>query len=258
MYVVANILANSINATLISLPFAKQRNVSVQYFPSIMPYIQTYESSGLNLDYLWRKYQQPNRDYYEDLFLLRRHPNGFNFAYCEIPRNKLQSPWNLDALSEAFDVYVWGILVISIIALSITIYFKTVGLLDSKLFSPGKFLSGIFTSFISSLSALVTPGVSLLFVQNVKINNVVFILWMFVCIIIVNYYTGSVTSLMIVPPSEDAMTFVSQAVKRNYTLVFDDANIMRILNGTVRNMTEGRINKDHIMDMDEMDLRAIK
>jgi len=249
---VANILAQKINSTLLSAATAVKQNISIQNYPSILPSVQVYESSGVNLDNTWSKYRQPSRVYFEDLFLMRLSSIGFNFGYCEIPRLKFENPWNLTALLNAFDIYIWITLVTSIVALSITIYFKVL------IFSKGEKISEIFKYFISLISALIGTGVTPLLVQNVKIKSSLFVLWMFVCIIIINYYTGSITSLMIVPPEEDAMTIISQAIQRNYTLLFDDPYFFRILNASIQNMTMGHSNEDHILDNDDLDIKSVK
>lgn len=135
----------------------------------------------------------------------------FNFFYCDIPKRLKISPWSFYMFAVPFDSYICDCLLITFITLLALLYLEGI--------SPR-------LSFLSALFAFGT--------QPLSNCSGLFMLWMFVSIILVTFYSGDMTSTVISPPPEDVIKTLSELCAQNYTLHLSGySNHAEILNRTV-------------------------
>jgi len=130
-----------------------------------------------------------------------------NFGFCENPELRQDKPWNLKILFAAFDIRIWIALILLMFCLSFLAVFI------HKL-SPS-------TAILSVLSGLISTVPDITGAKRLK-TWWLFILWMMVCVVLVNYYCGLTTSMFISPPLEDVIIKVSQLLEAGYHLIFED------------------------------------
>lgn len=139
-----------------------------------------------------------------------KYPLAMNFIYCS-DHTGFERVSILVTLFEKVDSPVWICLGISLAAVTIinaeptqtTIHFW-----DSRI------------PLMATLSVLMTSGPS----GKLRRTSVVFVLWMFACLIFVTYYSGSLTSSVISPPREVRLRRMDQLLDRNFSFVFEQQN----------------------------------
>ncbi|CAL8127415.1 unnamed protein product [Orchesella dallaii] len=232
MFISTKVVADALNATLLARWYAQiKMSLDLGQYPLLNPAVQLYESSNNTVEVFWKKYRFSHPG--ETAYLLRVQSIGFNFAYCDIPSVQNEKFWNISILINAFDAYIWMAMILSMVIISAIIHF-----LNDNTFPQAQRIFSFLAILFSVLSALISVGPSFVSVWFIKKSGL-FVLWMLICIVVVNYYSGSITSLLISPPTEDAMTKISDTIDRNYSLIFGDPVHLSIVNATVRNYLEG-------------------
>ncbi|CAL8087587.1 unnamed protein product [Orchesella dallaii] len=225
MFVGCKIIADTVNATLLAKPDAEKAGLNLEQYPLINPAVQHYDAAGMSVEMFWKKHKFSERTF-ESAHLVRLIFLGYNFAYCDFPSIKLERPWNLKILVNAFDSYIWFNLLLSITLITVLLH-KSAKCWDRQ----GEIsFSLILQSITLALSSI---GPSFGGKSPILKKSGLFVLWMLVCIVIANYYSGAITSLLIIPPEEDTMKTFSDLVKRSYSPIFDDFYYIQIVNDTV-------------------------
>lgn len=228
------LLADSINATLITKMFLQNSKMNGTQFPVIYPFRQLFQVYSDHRSHsIWHEYWENERE-----GLLCLHYYYFNvpylFGYCDIPKLSQVKPWNLEILSYGFTKSIWISLAIVAILLGVTLHFSHRTATALKVFVT------IFSSLISP-----TPTVT----QEMERSRL-FILWLFMCTVLINCYTGLNASYMIKPPEEEIIPTISEAKRINYSLVF--TNKFNFL--TLRSFEH--FLESHLKDISE-DVRAV-
>lgn len=228
--IAAATIARNLNLTLLSRLSAPQK--IQQQSPSVYFFVYVFDSQGRTAKSLWDRYRHhSNNDstsikrqiIHEMPEFIQIKPSDFNFVYCDVPRQKLDSPFTLTAFTEPFHFTVWLYLLASIIATAI--------LVNSELIS-----ARVQFHLTPVLSALITPGLvwSCSKIRRKLNYSGLFLLWTVCCLILVNFYSGAVTSFLITPPEGDPMTKIKHLLERNYALIFDGLVRFGLLKGTVQ------------------------
>ncbi|CAL8087593.1 unnamed protein product [Orchesella dallaii] len=239
IFMPSKIIADALNSTLLAMPNADKTNIHWKQYPLINPSVRF--SAGLSAQAFYREHQN-SRIGSESVQLLRLESLGFNFGYCDTPTLKHDKPWNIAVLITAFNIPVWVVVILSI--LSVTCFIRV----SIDLFKERSFQQKSSILF-SVMSALISFAPS--FTRDLRRGHksFVFVLWMLSCIVLVNSYLGSITSLLISPPEEESMTEIYQLVQRNYSLVFDDPTKVGVLNATLRSYNLEENGLDILDDM---------
>lgn len=135
-----------------------------------------------------------------------------NFIYCDIPTKMKISPWTLTLFTDPFDNSTWILLSASSLAT----------LLYLKKDAPDSEIVQIVLSLVASALLFCTQGHF--------VRTSVFLLWMGASLILVNFYTASITSTLISPPQDDLMTKISHLVDRNCTMLDANFHNTKIIN----------------------------
>lgn len=211
LYVIGEIMASTVNATLITKDHPEYK---MDKHPMILPILEVFDIGERTVEHYWSIFwsnrtttgaQMPE--------FLRISTVSFNLAYCAIPKEERESIWNFSIFTKSFDIQTWLCLVISLILISI--------LVNSSSSSP---------IFFSSLSALLSPGIS---AQRSRWKySQLFVLRMMSSLVVVNFYSGEMTSKVISPPPEEKLAGVEDLESHNYSLIFLQTLSMNIVNAT--------------------------
>lgn len=126
--------------------------------------------------------------------------SAFNFAYCCVRKKQQENVSPLEIFKSTADCSVWLSLLFSWILTGILM----------KVGTGRDYMSVILTT----LSAILCPGLS-----GEGSRSKLFILWTFVCLLFVNYYSGSLTSVVISPAPDIRMTKVSELSENDYSII---------------------------------------
>ncbi|CAL8087572.1 unnamed protein product [Orchesella dallaii] len=225
MIVGCKIIADTLNVTLVAKPDAEIVGLNLDLFPIINPAVQLYDAKGISVEMFWKNHRF-SEDGVESAQLTQLTFLGYNFGYCTLPSVKLEKSWNLKILLNAFDFYIWLNLLISITLIATVLHVGAGFRMEWKRL---RFL----LIFHSVTIALISIGPSIGGCSQFLRKSGLFVMWMFMCIVFVNYYSGSITSQLISPPEEDKMTTLSHVVKRNYSPIFNDYYHIQIVKDTV-------------------------
>lgn len=197
-----NVIAKAVNASLIMHEKNYDYNVTYPH-PTIIPDLRAFEIHQKTVTNIWNIYYSRSKNK-GDLPLLFPFPLDSildsNFAYCDTSRGKSDSVWTFSIFSDPFSQWIWiwlgtCLMVISIIA------FSSINKLSFQ--------------FITTIAPLFGQ-----FETSSKRHSGLFLLWMFACTILINEYSGEITSNMIKPVPDDMAQTAEQLADRNFTLVF--------------------------------------
>lgn len=219
--IVSNLIASSINATLVGEGHPLWNRSDL--FPTIMVGLSLFHGSGRNARNVWRRYFYNSQSPFpgKNPVLRRGNSMDVNFIYCATPKIQTNDIWKFSIFFNPFDAWVWILLAVAIILVSILAYSS----LSRKIFFP---------VFLSTLSVLL-GGISDLPVKRWGTSGL-FCLWMLVCSILVTFYTGEMTSQVIIPSPEETIKKFEELEKQNYTLLYGDLFKFGIVNATSRNL----------------------
>lgn len=197
--IIANLAADSINATLIT-------NTHPQFKKGLFPMFKPIETDELAYKD-WKLYYHPTRNSISSLILpvhvsspLQRTAN---FMYCALKKFERDPYWDFSYLMETFDAFVWILITLATLLVSLLAY---------RTFSKNVSTSSFQQNLFESLSVLLTPSLSK------RDYSKLFIVWMFSCTVITTYYTGDMTALVITPPAEVTIANLKDVHQNRYTL----------------------------------------
>lgn len=188
--VVANIIAESANATLITKLEAKEK-WGFESYPEIRV---TYTA-------IWARIQDHKNDSHhfidkvpQGVRIAQILASGWNFLYADLTKQEKISVWDFRLFTDPLDVWTWLLLQ--------TAYLFVVP------------LSGHFSGVIMpALAATLSFGTT-----GPPTKSKIFLLWMLTCMLFGNLYSGELTSKIMIPPKDEVMTEFRQLVERNYTM----------------------------------------
>lgn len=184
---VLNILAKAANATMTYGDKLVDKHPQIKLLPSSI-------WSPL-VDYQNKSYNMSGDKFPQNVLIIKVEPNNCAFIYCDFIRQEDISEWDFTLLLIPFDKRTWLLLII--------VFLVVVPL-------SGKF-SSVIMPILSATFSIGTTGLA----EKSKI----FILWMAMCMILGNMYSGEVTSKIMVPPKDAVLTEFWQLEDRNYTAI---------------------------------------
>lgn len=199
-YILGNIIASHFNATLITFGHSQAKYYSQQNFTSPYPIIIPY-MTALSAEIVWKKTYNSNKTS-ERPTIFKRHRLDNNFAYCSVPEQKYTSATDFTIFTDPFDVWTWLILLFHLVTVSILVSIS----IRQK----------FFTTFMSALAVLLDNEMTQV------VNSKLYVLWLFITLLIFDFYSGAVTSEITAPPEEVWLTRIHQLEEHNYTLIFPD------------------------------------
>lgn len=228
-YVLANILAQITNTTLIT----NDHHLADKYscnnsspHSRILPIVKSF-GGMLQAGNIWNcsrlhnssKTNLISRPPELPLFI-RNGPRAFNFAYCLDLQKTLISSWNFTIFTDPFDVWTWVVLISLLFLVSWLVSFSS-----QREFVP---------TFMSALAALLDN--EMVHVQNSKL----YVLWLFTTLLIFDFYSGAITSQLIVPPEETLLSRFADLERNNFTIIFNHKGLQKSVQATVHQLTSGK------------------
>lgn len=239
-HVIADLVAQGANATLIALGHPCFQNGGKEginwlntTIPRIFPHVRTHEKMENTPVYIWNTYFNSKQTYHNSIQWSAPKLPGFavrdkmpySYFYCTVPKINYDSSWNFSIFSVPFDYLTWLGVLISLVSIS---------LLAHSSFRCERFSF----PFLSSFGVLSTGGVS---TNVVKYRSKLFVMWMLAALVLVNHYTGKMTSSVIKPPEEEILKTFQDLKNNNFSIITHKPNnfntfpnIVRILSKMVR------------------------
>lgn len=230
----AYLVAQGINATLVSINSLLQTfnsqdiKESIQEFPTIQ--YQVFKRMSKTF------MEQRKRNYSTQIPILLTEQISCNFAYSGKTIEAHQDMFSfILKLLRLADTASWICIVVSASGVMVLI-----GQCARKRSS----IQG--SIIIASFSVLITCGMS----GVTRLKSLIFVTWMFGCIVLTTYYSGVLTSLVISPPSEVTITTFAELIKKNYMLAYGRQSLLDFMRETVLSSLEVRNNSfgDRIAD----------
>lgn len=205
-------LCQNINASIILRPMYKEdekhnyRNLSRNKLAKI------FNSPTIHPRMFARTLTNHDRfSYIESNKYVRVDSVDFNFVYCDEPRRENSKWWDLSIMVQAFEMKVWLMVLASLLICSIIISVSRV-----QISYPAHIFSASLALFVGLLGGNMNFAI-----LDLK-HSVLFTLWMTMSLILNNYYTGTMTSLLVKPLEEKVMSSLFDLDKHNYTVIFTD------------------------------------
>lgn len=132
------------------------------------------------------------------VYLILIDIEDINFVYCDVSKKEKNSAWEFRILLDPFDTPTWGLLTTSflfVIPLS------------------GKVTKIIMPMIAATLSVGIKAPIW---------KPKIFLVWVAASMFLSNFYSGEITSKVMVPPKDEVMTHFRHLEEHNYTLIFPD------------------------------------
>lgn len=201
-YILGNILARYFNSTLIATDNPNLAHEINSAFPRMMGIVHVF-SAGFNPRKIWKQF------YVNKAFKMQEHETTefvvrdsieLNFAYCSVPKDKWNSPWDFFIFTDPFDMPTWFVLSVLLVLVTLIVSYSTG--------------HGILKTFMSTLAALLDNEVTHI------VNSKLYVLWLFMTLLIFDFYSGEITSKVTAPPEPEDMTMLSELQDHNYSIIF--------------------------------------
>lgn len=216
--ILSYILATACNLS-VTLP-TPRNSIPARIHPSILPQVRTDDVKGRKPIDLWTSYYKTTHHVDTELpIFVPVIPVGMNFAYCDEPQHKSDSLWQVTTFTKTFDIYTWICLFLAILLFSIVTSKKT------------------STLYILSILMSCAPSAG---VCQYKKDSYALILWLLCAPVIVHFYVGSSTSLLISPPEDVQVSSIGELSKKAYTIVFGRMNTLLGMNKTYNSYSTSR------------------
>lgn len=164
------------------------------------------------------------------LRLIQENDIRFNFVYCAQPTLAQYANW-FKMLTSTADIFVWSCVIGAIILVGYTVPL----ILNTE---QGHLHRRLGQIILAALAALLTSGSGAQprFAQH----SVLFTLWMYICMIFVIYYGGSLTSEIVSPTPEHRITTMDELFENDYRLAYQNGTYRRrMLSYLVSRMLKG-------------------
>lgn len=213
-FIIGNIVASHFNTTLITNDHPRAKNNSIfksqrmHSYPQILPHVQVhggvYQVSQIwNAFCPWKNTSISNVSQCPSL--IKAESIEYNFAYCAPYATKYDSTWHFRILSDPFDVWIWLVLFALLIIVS--------------------WLVSISTNRGFGLTLLSTFAVLLDNEMTRTVSSKLYVLWLFVTLLICDFYTGHITSQVIAPLEQVTLKKFTELINHQYSIIFS-ANVI--------------------------------
>lgn len=227
-YILGKIIAERFNLTLITNDHPIVKNITSQghkcgnmvmtRFPQIIFPVHVFGGVETS-EQILNCFQEPRANspnVQEKPVFVRKQDILYNFAYCSVPKKEHESTWNFKIFTDLFDV---GVLV----SLSILLALVSLGVSISTRRS-------FSTTFLYAFVVLLDNEIRHL--KNAKL----YILWLFNTFLIVDFYSGAISSQVIAPPKDTQPTKFSQLQENNFSIIFPHKAIHNAFSSSARTM----------------------
>lgn len=229
-YIFAQIIAERFNLSLITnghsaaLKLTNQKyscgKLNVTRFPQFIYPVQTFGGLVPSL-HLWNCFRNPPHELGKTkklpVFVQKETPL-FNSLTVPNPKKKYESNWNFKIFTDPFDLWTWLVLTVTLVLLSTVVSIST--------------SHGFFITFLSSVAALLDNEI------RQFTDSKLYVIWLFTTLLIVDFYSGEITSQVIAPPEESYLTRFSDLQKNNYSIIFPHKGTLNAFNTSVRIMSK--------------------
>ncbi|CAL8111498.1 unnamed protein product [Orchesella dallaii] len=157
--------------------------------------------------------------YYERPFYYRVPALDLNFVYCDIPQTENFDPWDFSSMLEPFQSFVWFSIIIAILGVTFVL------LLQLNIYSFIYLDTNQNITVCSIAFSLISSIISTPVYFGLRFwlrRSFLFVSWLFACLILSNFYTGIVTSLLIQPMPIKSLEDLKDLIVNNYSLVFSE------------------------------------
>lgn len=151
---------------------------------------------------------------------------SYNFMYCSVPKRKQRSAWDFSIFTLPFDLAIWCLLLISL------------SFVATLAFSGGTLQFKLLSTVAPLLNNMGEVG-------NHTSN--LFILWVFTCLVLVNVYTGELTSQAIIPSPDESFANLQQLQENNYTLLHESQEVEEMTRAQGEILAKARIPEGQIL-----------
>lgn len=197
--ILANIVASYFNVTLITNGYSNGNED--QEYPVMLPVVQVvggmYEINQTMENFAYTNNISKVVEYPS---LNRSEQIDYNFGYCALPTKMWNSNWDFRIFCDPFSISTWLILLLTLILVTIFISFLW----------RHKFFSVLF----SAIACILANNMPL----NLKSKT--FVLWLLTSVLMLQLYSGSITSHVIARPGELQLTKIKHLSQENYSIVF--------------------------------------
>lgn len=260
LIIIGDLVAKGSNATLVfrKFEFLNDTDFKLSY-PTILPFLGTLLGKERTPLFLRGNYQSQLSNNFKVAMPLFAQIDSFQFniVYCDVPKTeKLTALQALSIFINPFDNYTWFGVFISFFLVSVTIYLS--GLLNNQ----KDFSTAMLIAFASLLSPIM-GNTSLN--DKLKSSSVIFIIWLFCCVVLINSYAGLMSSVIIIPISDDVIRNLDELLTMGYRLVYplpnwvaSDTNLAKKSNITAlaKLLEKPIMEKDYIKELIIHDKRA--
>lgn len=245
-YVLADLVAQATNSTLIAKGHPNfqvggegGRNWFVAKYPRIIPDCRIFDSRTKSLEFIWNKFF--NRSRPEMPTFVVKPKADSSFSYCALPKIKWDSTGDFSIFTDPFDSTSWLVLVLALILVSLLVH------------SSVKY--GFSPAFFRTLSVMISAGTG----SGARLIRYpkLFVLWMLTALVLVTFYTGTMTGQVIQPPSEEVLERLEDLEKNNFTLIFEKEFIFEVLKRTVMRMKGRGYFPENIRVLDRLLVKTV-
>lgn len=240
-------IASGLNATILSV-------ANFTLCPEVSGELTKYPTfvGPIVGNFLYKVYTDQQEENLPKLRIGLKYPMLLNFAYCDQLSKLTSSDGNFSLVGTLFGVAelsFWIYLCASLILVSIIAKFDAI--IDQGIVRLRK---GKETYFMMTLSALLSNNIS----SKKKKKSILLVVWIYICLIFVTYYSGEITSIVISPQQKEGMTRVEQLLHSNYSFIFDNINFpIELTRETVEfaqtgNLTNSKSTSDQLLSFQVM------
>lgn len=217
-------LADHLNSTLITDNYYQQVNPPTELnLTQIYPAVWTFPGAPYSISGVLEKHSFLGGNS-SDISIIADPAIDMNFVYCDIPKLKKEKPWNIGTLIFSFQNSVWFVFLLSALVLNIFLHIK--------------FYNQANNSDIAfSILGLVLPGA--LKLSNKFIYTPLFYLWSLCCLVVCNHYTAIITSSLISPSEEEALSYLPELFENGFELMFESLVGLTLINASVQHVVAG-------------------
>ncbi len=235
-YLVATILATKLNVSNVITKNWYSKDTYRKFFSDINQYQKTDEvtifvpastfGKQVHSTYSqWKRFQSfAHKPIYVNVQNLE-----WNFVYCDLPRWKKDPLWNLSVLTSVFDLATWVGIAITILTTAVTL-------------GPKQF----HTNLMLLISSMLSGGLS----GTIKSQKALIVIWLLLIRILVDIYSGGVSSRLISPPEELSLKSFGDLDRNNYSAAVSDdraaSSAIQFINSLASNKTGTWVNNGFV------------
>lgn len=137
----------------------------------------------------------------------------FNFVYCDLDHDIQTLNFNL--LLQPFDVWIWTWLIVGAFLVTFGLWLPAF---------KSRPWSGLGRAVFMTISGIFSDTI-----HDTSKKNTIILLWLVLCFIFNNLYSGVLTSLLIAPVEKDVIDTVDEAADRKYHFVYTEAGFFKTI-----------------------------